>query len=192
MPRQGTETGGIMRARLLMIVLGGLLALTGCSTVSSGNGGEPAANEADATFSLQMIPHHRQTIDIAKVAMSRSKDQFVIDVADKIATAESGEIEQMATYLRSWNIQIPGEDPNATHKMAGMMTAKDVDTLKAAQGKQFDELFLATLSRHLRSGVNMAKDAQAKGEHIGSKALAGKIIVSQTEVVDQIAAKQKS
>lgn len=180
-----------MRARLLIIVLG-LLALTGCSSVGGGNSGEPSANEADATFSLRMIPHHRQTIDIAKVAVERSKDQFVVDVADKIATAEAGEIEQMATYLRSWNIQVPGDDAGATHKMAGMMTVKDVETLKAAHGKQFDDLFLATLSRHLRSGVDMAKDAQAKGEHIGSKALAGKIIVSQTEVLDQISAKQKS
>ncbi|NKE56698.1 DUF305 domain-containing protein [Lentzea sp. PSKA42] len=180
-----------MRARLLIIVLG-LLALTGCSTFGGGSTGEPAANEADATFSLQMIPHHRQTIDIAKVAVERSKDQFVIDVADKIATVEAGEIEQMATYLRSWNIPVPGEDANATHKMAGMMTAKDVESLKAAKGKQFDDLFLAALSRHLRSGVDMAKNAQAKGVHVGSKALAGKIVVSQTEVIDQITAKQKS
>lgn len=181
-----------MRARLLIIVLG-LLALAGCSSVGGGgNSSEPAANEADATFSLQMIPHHRQTIQIAKVAMEKSKDEFVINVADKIATAEAGEIEQMATYLRSWNIQVPGDDAAATHKMAGMMTAKDVDSLKAAQGKQFDELFLAALSRHLRSGVDMAKGAQAKGVHVGSKALAGKIVVSQTEVIDQIAAKKKS
>lgn len=181
-----------MRARLLIIVLG-LLALTACSSVGGGGGsGEPAANEADATFSLRMIPHHRQTIEIAKVAMEKSKDEFVVNVADKIATAEAGEIEQMATYLRSWNIQVPGDDANATHKMAGMMTVKDVEALKSATGKQYDDLFLATLSRHLRSGVDMAKDAQAKGEHIGSKALAGKIIVSQTEVLDQISAKQKS
>lgn len=180
-----------MRARLLNIVLG-LLALTGCSSVGGSSSGEPAANEADATFSLRMIPHHRQTIEIAKVAMQKSKDEFVVNVADKIATAEAGEIEQMATYLRSWNIQVPGDDANATHKMAGMMTVKDVEALKSATGKQYDDLFLATLSRHLRSGVDMAKDAQAKGEHIGSKALAGKIIVSQTEVLDQISAKQKS
>ncbi|MEV6718103.1 DUF305 domain-containing protein [Lentzea sp. NPDC051208] len=180
-----------MRARLLIIVLG-LLALTGCSSVGGSSSGEPAANEADATFSLRMIPHHRQTIEIAKVAMQKSKDEFVVNVADKIATAEAGEIEQMATYLRSWNIQVPGDDANATHKMAGMMTVKDVEALKSATGKQYDDLFLATLSRHLRSGVDMAKDAQAKGEHIGSKALAGKIIVSQTEVLDQISAKQKS
>ncbi|MFD4672091.1 DUF305 domain-containing protein [Lentzea sp. NPDC058450] len=180
-----------MRARLLIVVLG-LLALVGCSSAPSGGSGEPAANEADAMFSLQMIPHHRQTIEIAKVAMEKSKDEFVVNVADKIATAEAGEIEQMSTYLRSWNIQVPGDDAAATHKMAGMMTAKDVEALKAASGKQYDDLFLATLSRHLRSGVDMAKSAQAKGEHIGSKALAGKIIVSQSEVLDQIAAKQKS
>ncbi len=180
-----------MRARLLIMVLG-LLALTGCSMAAGGSSGQPAANEADATFSLRMIPHHRQTIDIAKVAIERSKDSFVVDVADKIANAETGEIEQMSTYLRSWNIPLPGDDPHATHKMAGMMTVKDVETLKAAQGKQFDDLFLATLSRHLRSGVDMAKDAQATGVHVGSKALAGKIIVSQTEVLDQISAKQKS
>jgi uncharacterized protein (DUF305 family) len=180
-----------MRARLLIMVLG-LLALTGCSMVGGGSSAEPAANEADATFSLRMIPHHRQTIDIAKVAIERSKDPFVVDVADKIANAETGEIEQMATYLRTWNIPLPGDDPNATHKMAGMMTVKDVEALKAAQGKQFDDLFLATLSRHLRSGVDMAKDAQATGVHVGSKALAGKIIVSQTEVLEQISAKQKS
>ncbi|MDX8054772.1 DUF305 domain-containing protein [Lentzea sp. BCCO 10_0798] len=180
-----------MRARLLIIVLG-LLALTGCSSVGGSSAGEPAANKADATFSLQMIPHHRQTIQIAKVAMEKSKDEFVVNVADKIATAEAGEIEQMATYLRSWNIQVPGDDASATHKMAGMMTVKDVEALKSATGKQYDDLFLATLSRHLRSGVDMAKEAQAKGEHIGSKALASKIIVSQTEVLDQISAKQKS
>ncbi|WP_329789253.1 DUF305 domain-containing protein [Lentzea sp. DG1S-22] len=180
-----------MRARLLIIALG-LLALAGCSPAGGSGTGEPAANEADATFSLRMIPHHRQTIEIAEVATQKSKDPFVVDVADKIARAEAGEIEQMATYLRSWNIKVPGDDAGATHKMAGMMTAKDVEALKAATGKQYDDLFLATLSRHLRSGVDMAKDAQAKGEHIGSKALAGKIIVSQTEVLAQISAKQKS
>lgn len=181
-----------MRARLLIIVLG-LLALTGCSAVGGAtSSGEPAANKADATFSLRMIPHHRQTIDISKVALERSKDQFVLDVAEKITTIEAGEIEQMSTYLRSWNIPIPGDDAEATHKMAGMMTAKDVEGLKAAQGKQFDDLYLAALSRHLRSGVDMAKDAQAQGVHVGSKALAGKIIVSQTEVIDQIAAKKKA
>lgn len=180
-----------MRARLLIIVLG-LLALAGCSSVGGGNSSEPPANEADAMFSLQMIPHHRQTIEISKIAMEKSKDEFVINVADKIATAEAGEIEQMATYLRSWNIQVPGDDAAATHKMAGMMTAKDVESLKTAQGTQFDELFLAALSRHLRSGVDMAKNAQGKGVHVGSKALAGKIVVSQTEVIDQIAAKKKS
>lgn len=180
-----------MRARLLIIVLG-LLALTGCSSVGGGTSAEPAANEADAMFSMQMIPHHRQTIEISKLAAEKSQDSFVTDVASKIATVEAGEIEQMATYLRSWNIQVPGDDAAATHKMAGMMTAKDVESLKAAQGKQFDELFLAALSRHLRSGVDMAKTAQAKGVHVGSKALAGKIVVSQTEVIDQIAAKKKS
>ncbi|NGY58160.1 DUF305 domain-containing protein [Lentzea sp. NEAU-D13] len=181
-----------MRARLLIIVLG-LLALTGCSSVGGGgNPSEPAANKDDATFSLQMIPHHRQTIEISKLAAEKSQDPFVTDVAGKIATVEAGEIEQMATYLRSWNIPVPGDDAAAAHKMAGMMTAKDVESLKAATGKQFDELFLAALSRHLRSGVDMAKNAQAKGVHVGSKALAGKIVVSQTEVIDQIAAKRKS
>lgn len=180
-----------MRARLLIMVLA-LLALTGCSTFGGDSSSGPAANEDDATFSLRMIPHHRQTIEISKIALERSKDEFVIDVADKISKAEAGEIEQMATYLRSWNIQVPGDDAAATHKMAGMMTAKDVDSLKAAQGKQFDDLFLAALSRHLRSGVDMAKDAQSKGVHVGSKALAGKIVVSQSEVIDQIAAKKKA
>jgi uncharacterized protein (DUF305 family) len=180
-----------MRARLLILVLG-LLALTGCSMSGGGSSGQPPANDDDAKFSLMMIPHHRQTIEISKMALEKSKDEFVVNVADKISTAEAGEIEQMATYLRSWNIQVPGDDAAATHKMAGMMTQKDFDSLKAAQGKQFDDLFLAALSRHLRSGVDMAKDAQTKGVHVGSKALAGKIVVSQSEVIDQIAAKKKA
>ena len=74
-----------MRARLLMIVLGGLLALAGCSSVGGGgNAAEPAANEADATFSLQMIPHHRQTIEVSKLATEKSQDPFVTDVANTL------------------------------------------------------------------------------------------------------------
>lgn len=181
-----------MRARLLVVVIG-LMALltTGCSMFGGDSSGQ-VANEADATFSLRMIPHHRQTIEIAQLAPSRSTDTFVTGIADQIANAENAEVEQMAAYLKQWNIQVPGDDAKATHAMAGMLTAKDVEALKAAKGTQFDNLFLTTLAKHLRSGIQMAKDAQAQGLHVGSRALAGKIIDSQSAVVDQIAKRGKA
>jgi uncharacterized protein (DUF305 family) len=180
-----------MRARLLVVVIGLLALLTsGCSMF--GGDEQQVANEADATFSLRMIPHHRQTIEIAKLAPERSTDQFVTGIADQIANAENLEIDQMADYLKQWNIQVPGDDAKATHAMAGMLTAKDMDALTAAKGTQFDTMFLTTLSKHLKSGIQMAKDAQAKGVHAGSRALAGKIIDSQSAVVDQIAKRGKA
>ncbi|TWP53364.1 DUF305 domain-containing protein [Lentzea tibetensis] len=180
-----------MHARLLVVVISLLALLTsGCSMI--GGKEDAVANEADATFSLRMIPHHRQTIEIAKLAPERSTDVFVTGIADQIANAENSEISQMADYLKQWNIQVPGDDAKATHAMAGMLSSKDMEALKAAKGAQFDALFLPTLAKHLRSGIQMAKDAQGKGIHAGSRALAGKIIDSQSAVVDEIAKRGKA
>ncbi|GLZ30033.1 lipoprotein [Lentzea sp. NBRC 105346] len=177
--------------RALVFLIGLLTLLTaGCSTF--GGAEEATANEADATFSLRMIPHHRQTIEIAGLAASRSTDPFVTGIADQIANAESAEVDQMAAYLKSWNIQVPGDDAKATHAMAGMLTARDVEALSKASGPAFDQLFLPTLAKHLRSGVAMAKDAQAKGIHAGSRVLAGKVIESQSAVIDEIAKRGKA
>jgi uncharacterized protein (DUF305 family) len=166
-----------------------VLAMAGCSTAGAGttpaaqNGSD--ANQTDVRFSQQMIPHHRQSIQVAKLVAQRSSSEFVKTTASEITTAETAEIELMSGWLKSWNIDLPA-DGQAVHSMPGMLSAAEVSVLEKASGQTFDRQWLVTMRKHLNSGVQMAKTALATGQHPQTKTLAQEIITEQTARITAI------
>jgi uncharacterized protein (DUF305 family) len=182
-----------MRSRLIATMAAVALALSGCG---SGNAAAPSSaaaqagnhNEADVKFSLNMIPHHEQTIQIADLATKRGSSEKVKVVAAEILSAEEKEIQTMTGWLRSWNVPIPSAEEHGGMAMPGMLTAEDVKALEAANGAAFDKIFLPMVAKHLQNGVAMAKEVLQTGQHADTKTLAGKIIEGQEQQIQKVQA----
>ncbi|MDF2707334.1 MAG: Conserved putative secreted protein [Nonomuraea muscovyensis] len=169
---------------------------TGCATASgestpsattaaAGAGGTTGYLEEDVQFSLQMIPHHRQTIELAELSDGRTSDAYVRRLSAKMIEDEQADITLMSSWLRSWNVNPPPED-TAGHDMPGMLGPTQIAELKRRSGGEFDRMWLTLLAKHLDSGVQMAETVQGKGIHGPTAELAGKIIANQRKLIDEI------
>ena len=91
------------------------LALAGCVTVntggSNGPGGMPmgdlpdGVNQADAMFTMMMIPHHEQAIEMSELVLGRDDiDPEIVELAEEIIAAQDPEIELMEEWLDDWGM----------------------------------------------------------------------------------------
>ncbi|MCR6488939.1 DUF305 domain-containing protein [Amycolatopsis sp. OK19-0408] len=142
-------------------------------------------NADDVTFAQQMIPHHSQALDMAKLVPTRSTNPKVIDLASRIAKAQDPEIQQMQSWLTTWGAGTSGM-PGMDHGMPGMMSADDMKKLEAAKGAEFDKMWLDMMIKHHQGAVDMAKTELANGGNADARALAQKIIDAQQAEITEM------
>ncbi|GGZ91750.1 DUF305 domain-containing protein [Streptomyces echinoruber] len=92
---------------------------------SSGSSATAAArqgghNAQDVTFAQGMIPHHRQAVAMADLAVSRAGSQEVKDLAARIRKAQDPEIATMSGWLKTWGETVPGASASAMPSMSDM------------------------------------------------------------------------
>ncbi|WP_030171356.1 DUF305 domain-containing protein [Spirillospora albida] len=177
-----------VRTLVIVPVLAFALAACGDDDTSMPRGpmqgsGSPSAqtaqhNQQDITFAQMMVPHHRQAIEMARLAESRAASSEVRSLAADIEKAQGPEIEQLSAWLTSWGSPLPS---GMHHEgMPGMMGDRQLKDLAAADGKAFDKAFLELMIVHHEGAVEMAETEQAKGAFPAAKAMAGRIASSQT------------
>ncbi len=188
-------------ARLAALVGGLTLALTlsacgdGASS-TSGSGAPPAAieaseisqehNAADVEFAQQMIPHHRQAMEMAEPAADRAESEDVKALAEEIIAAQQPEIETMTAMLDRWGQSMSGDGPMGGMDMGGMngmMTPQQMTELENASGAEFDRLFLQMMIVHHEGAVEMARAEQVDGKNPQAIELAKQIESTQTEEI---------
>lgn len=151
-------------------------------------------NDADVMFAQSMIVHHRQAIEMAKLASSRAGSAQVRQLAAKIEAAQAPEIQKMTKWLTSWGADVPSDDMSGMSGMSGMkgmnpsdmpgmMTAADMRSLRTASGAQFDQQFLDMMIGHHQGAIEMAKTEQKQGKHDEAVALAADIATAQTSEI---------
>ena len=117
---------------------------------------------ADARFMQDMIPHHHQALEMAALVADRTNRQELIDVAGRINSSQKDEIEFMQRWLRERGEQVPvptaHDAMHTTHKMAGMATPEQMAELAAANGTDFDRLFLTLMITHHEGAVTMVEE----------------------------------
>ncbi|NKQ58885.1 DUF305 domain-containing protein [Amycolatopsis sp. K13G38] len=148
-------------------------------------------NAADVTFAQQMIPHHRQAVEMAGLAASRSTNSQVKDLADRIEKAQDPEIQQMTAWLGQWGAAAPASTMASmpgmgNDSMPGMMSDADMQKLQQAGGAAFDKMFLQMMVEHHEGAVSMGKTELAQGSNPDAKALAQRIIDSQTAEITEM------
>ena len=146
-------------------------------------------NDADVTFAQQMIPHHRQAIEMAEIALESAvgAGPDVVTLASRIKAAQDPEIEQMTSWLQAWGRSTSDTmDMGHGEPMGGMMTDDEMKALGAARGVAFDQVWLAGMIRHHQGAIEMADVEQRDGRATEAIALAGRIITAQQAEIDQM------
>lgn len=147
-------------------------------------------NAADVAFAKGMIPHHRQAVEMADLAVTRAASHQVKELAEKIKKAQGPEIKTMSGWLTAWDEQVPEEMPGMDHsthsEMPGMKGMEEMDALTKKSGKAFDTSFLEMMIGHHQGAVRMAGTEKDKGAYGRAKTLAAGIIKAQNAEITQM------
>lgn len=186
-------------------LVGGALLLAGCSDDSAtaqmdsmgrsaGSSGSAASqdasfNDADVTFARDMVPHHRQAIEMAQMAQERAEDPRVLDLASRIEAAQQPEIDTLTGWLEAWDVDedgMGGMDDDGMDHGGGMMSEEDMNALMGASGTAFDRLFLEQMIEHHTGAVEMAVTEIAEGEYPDALAMAETIRDTQNAEIAEM------
>ncbi|MCW2839930.1 MAG: hypothetical protein JWR55_1413 [Aeromicrobium sp.] len=174
-----------MRIKLILGTLAAALAMIGLSACAGSDSAAKNFNSADVSFAQDMIPHHRQATEMAKLAPSRSTNPQVLDLASKITAAQQPEIDTMSGWLESWDKKVPADSGSGgmegmdhgseSSSMPGMMSDDEMSKLGASTGTAFDQMFLTMMMAHHKGAIEMAATEESAGKYPQAVTLAKKI-----------------
>jgi uncharacterized protein (DUF305 family) len=125
---------------------------------------------ADARFMQHMIVHHAQAVDMGALIDARSNHDGVKLLGRRISLSQTAEIAMMQTWLtrRGEPTEMPMDhaghhatppaadtEPSTTPVMAGMLSPAQMVELAAADGADFDRLFLTGMIAHHQGALDM-------------------------------------
>ncbi len=123
---------------------------------------------ADIHFMSGMIGHHAQAIVMSRWAATHGASPSVRTLAERIINAQQDEIRTMQRWLRDRQLPVPEARPGPMtmmmngmeHEMLmpGMLTDEQMKALDAAQGPEFDRLFLTGMIQHHRGATAMVRE----------------------------------
>ncbi len=131
---------------------------------------EPSAgtNAADVAFARQMVPHHLQALELARLAQTRAGDPWVGEFAAKVATARDTDIRTFKDWLDMWGAEPLPRD----HAMPGTQKRAEIEALAKLNGPSFDRKYVTLMIEHDNGAIKLARAEQAGGAFEGAKALA--------------------
>jgi uncharacterized protein (DUF305 family) len=180
--------------RRILLVLAAAFLLAACNQgggdQEQGTGpAEAAPSDADVTFTQNMIPHHQQAIEMAKLVDTHTDRPELRQLADSIVSSQSQEITQMEGWLRSWG---KPTTPSAGHgghgdtEMPGMMSEAEMRQLMESTGTDFDLAFVEMMAAHHRGAIDMANTELLDGSLPEVTRLAQQIVDTQQNEIDQL------
>ena len=125
--------------------------------------------EADVKFMRGMIAHHAQALIMSRLAPENNASSQIQTLAARIINAQKDEIATMQRWLKDRNQPVPqyeidglelrvninGEPWNMFRKMRGVLSQEQLQRLAAAEGREFDRLFLKQMIEHHAGAVHM-------------------------------------
>ncbi|MHC0433619.1 DUF305 domain-containing protein [Streptomyces sp. O3] len=153
-------------------------------------------NSADFSYVTMMIEHHQQALVMTELAPEQAGSARLKRLAARISAGQGPEIGTMRGWLDAYGK--PGGDAGGhSHghghgegdvPMAGMATEAQLNELRAAKGKAFDELFLKLMITHHAGAVTMATDVLGQGNDLQVEEMANDVIAQQTSEINRMRA----
>ncbi|MDT0308345.1 DUF305 domain-containing protein [Streptomyces sp. DSM 44917] len=165
---------------------------------------EEEHNAADVAFAQRMIPHHRQAVEMADLALAEpaAASGEVRELAEAIRAAQQPEIDTLSGWLAAWGEEVPGEGTDHSghgmggaeemggmdgmEGMQGMMSEEEMAELENASGTAFDTAFLEMMTEHHEGAVAMAETELAEGAFPPALELAEAVVTTQTAEIQRM------
>lgn len=183
--------------------------LSSCSTETSNNATStptatavPVVSKAEAKtqidqrFIEMMIPHHQGAVEMAEMALTKSKRPEIKKLAESIIADQKREIQQMQDWYKQWydkDIAASSSmDHSGHHGMKGMMNVMEGHMQSLKTASDFDQEFIRQMIPHHEGATMMAEMVIDTAEHPEIRNLAKSIIESQNAEIKQMQQWQKA
>lgn len=190
-----------MRFRLLLLLVAVLVASSASSGIAQQTGRDPAPDpkvaDLESSFLMGMIPHHRDAIAMAQMALTKSTRPELRTLAQGIIDSQQAEVEEMTGYLGDWY----GLDPPAGSTIPPDVMSKfsqpvmqglepdmssEMMALDAKSGADFDIEFMKAMIEHHSMAIAMGAPVLTSGYHQDLTTLAENIVISQGQEIRQM------
>lgn len=115
--------------------------------------------DADVAFMQGMIHHHAQALRMTALVPDRTSDQAFQSMALRMRISQTDEIRMMQNWLQERGQMAPDPD-HAMHlmQMPGMLSQEQMNALAAAEGVDFQRLFLQGMIQHHGGAIVMVQE----------------------------------
>lgn len=162
---------------------------TASSTASSSSSVQ--GRSGDIMFAQQMTPHHEQAVEMADMAVKNSTASVQVkSLATQIKKAQAPEIATMTGWLKSWKAPVKSGMGDMS-AMDGMMSGKEMSTLRSAKGAAFDRRWVTMMIAHHRGAIAMSNTVLKTTSTPEVKRLAQAITTAQTAEIKTMQAMLK-
>jgi uncharacterized protein (DUF305 family) len=161
--------------------------------------GQMMSGDIDQHFIVMTTPHYQGAVDMAELALTRTQNPEIKQLAEAIIRDQNREIEQMITWYQTWyGTEVPEMVPGGmidgnsnqgmmeNQSMMGMnsMMIGNLETLTNAD--DFDQEFIRQMIPHHQMAVMMAQMVLNTGTKPEIQALSQTIITTQTAEINQM------
>ena len=140
-------------------------------------------------FAQMMIPHHEQAISMSETALKKSRNHAILKLSNQIKSLQGTEKSQLAYWLKATDSSMTMDHDM---QMSGMLTTKELASLKRLTGTQFDRTFLQLMIKHHQGALEMldlisdSKNAEAKALAKAIKSAQSKEIISMKLLLNKL------
>ncbi|WP_408993174.1 DUF305 domain-containing protein [Streptomyces sp. 1268] len=181
--------------RAAALVLLGALALggaAGCSTAADSTPRTPqeqpqessptgtptsASTATDVGWVQLMTPMNQQAVKLLTLAAARAAEPRVREFAVRLRTGQEAELDRLRALLT--RMGLPGTDVHAGHDMPGMVTVRDLEAARAAEGPALDRLVLVQIRDHLRQSAQVSRSEITSGGRADARDLAAALVTAR-------------
>lgn len=185
----GAVSGGILVWFLLTnTVTGSMMGMMGLrqlGDVSRNN--QMMTGNMDRMFIEGMVPHHESAINMAKMALEKSRRNEIKELSNSIIKSQSEEIMKMKQWYKVWfGAELSKSAMGGSKMMSGGMMGSVMDNSSLANASDFDKEFLTQMTTHHRMAIMMAQMMLSGTKCPEMKQLGQDIIAAQTKEINQM------
>jgi uncharacterized protein (DUF305 family) len=166
----------LKKISVLLLAVGVILAPNGANASTHAKSLQNLGMN-EIMFAQMMIPHHEQAISMSETALKKSRNQAILKLSNQIKSLQGTEKSQLAYWLKATDSSMTMDHDM---QMSGMLTTKELASLKRLTGTQFDRVFLQLMIKHHQGAIEML-DLISDSKNMEAKALAKAINSAQNK-----------
>lgn len=178
----------LKKISVLLLAVGVILAPNGANASTHAKSLQNLGMN-EIMFAQMMIPHHEQAISMSETAVKKSRNQAILKLSNQIKSLQGTEKSQLAYWLKATDSSMTMDHDM---QMSGMLTTKELASLKRLTGTQFDRTFLQLMIKHHQGAIEMlnlisdSRNAEAKALAKAIKSAQSKEITSMKLLLNKL------